>query len=165
MNKLTELEKKYEELGAAHTALGQEIEKLKTEKVEERWPRYGDVMFSMYGTGKVTRDNYRASNWQISCVKMGNAFRTEKEAGHYRAWLKDPVTQARYKVQKFADEYNQGKPQEPHFYYTFKYMDGKIRVVQRSGEYPCVKFCNSSFLQPLIDAVGEDTVKLACGVR
>ncbi len=92
MNKLDELEKKYQELGA-------EIKKLKAEKGVVEWPKAG------YGYYYVTSDvGIACFPWwgrehQMHHLASGNVHRTKEEAEAYKAWLTSPRTQARREVE------------------------------------------------------------------
>ena len=158
MNDLKALEEKY-------VALGAEIEALKAEGEEKEWPQIGVEYFIL--TAYCLIDNYRYDGrvFDAGVFGLNNAFRTKEEAIAVRDHRLDKRTQAIEKLWLFAKAYNgdwvieSGKDK----HYLIIGISGTFSVGRVKGMETGVLFKDNQFLQPAIDALGDDVIRLACG--
>ena len=114
MKKIEELESELKQLTGNHNesaaiieAMQVQINALKAEaaqgeewpKVGDEWPKVGDEYYLAYSTGTIACVAWGNDSADKNLTASGNVHRTKEEAEAYRAWLTNPRTQARRRVE------------------------------------------------------------------
>jgi len=164
-NTMTTLEQQIKDTQEQLEKLTKALEEQKN-KLKE-WPQVNDEYYIVRPTGIIDSLFYTQESYDENCKAMHNCFKTKDKAEHYRDWLKSPVTHSRYLLQKVADEYNgdwKYKPNVNHGYFIYISND-KMRItfdcafIQAKIYFKDIEGC-----QKAIEVLGEETIKLACGV-
>lgn len=168
MNKLQRLERIESDVNLIleeARLLRAEIEAEQTKEAE--WPKVGDVIYYIDEHGILSYGSYDGTDKYNRIIAYGNGFADKKEAQRIANYRKDPVAQAREKLAAFAYEYN---GLEWYNKGEFIHLDfnGNIEQGWSDGELPeagLILFKDSHGPQAAIDALGNDLIKLACGVK
>ena len=165
-NTMTTLEQQIKDTQEQLEKLTKALEEEKNKPKE--WPQNGDEYWLIRPTGSVDNLIYCPDFFDTGCKAMHNCFKTKAEAEHYRDWLKNPVTHSRYLLQKVADEYNGDWKHVPrHNTGYFIYIDNGVPKVNwdcYSSCYGKIYFKDTVGCQKAIEVLGEETIKLACGI-
>lgn len=146
MDTLEMLRKKYEELG-------EEIERLKTEKENKVWkPKYGDSFWVLSHTGGVVQARWINGNLEDDMYAIGNVFKTKEEAKFRGEQLKVEAELRRFARPFKSDSEN----------YTLQYwQDDDILDITCFELLQCgnVYFPSRKIAQQAIDTVGAERIK------
>lgn len=146
MDTLEMLRKKYEELG-------EEIERLKTEKENKVWkPKYGDSFWVVSHTGGVVKARWINGNLEDDMYVIGNVFKTKEEAEFRVEQLKVEAELRRFSRPFVVNERN--------FMLKYNYDTNKILI----DFVVCtlstnIHFASAEIAQKAIDTVGAERIK------
>ncbi|MGX7104907.1 hypothetical protein [Globicatella sanguinis] len=146
MSTLEELEKKYKELG-------DEIEKLKAEKENERWvPKVGDRYWYVANDGYIHETEWAHFGIHRRRYLIGNVFKTEQEAEFRVGQLKVEA-----ELRKFARPFDRD---EENWVINYD-VDFNAIIVFRYHTVQCgnIHFASKEIAQKAIDTVGADRIK------
>lgn len=146
MNKLEELEKKYKELG-------EEIERLKSEKENELGkPEHGDAYWFISHSGEVKPSIWYGDVTDEIRYELGNVFKTEEEAEFRVGQLKVEAELRRFSRKFVANEEN--------FLFTYDHDIDEILIDNFVWtQYTNIHFASREIALEAIDTVGEERIK------
>lgn len=144
MNNLTDLQKKYEELGA-------EIEALKE---QNEWPQEGDVYHYINSVNEVDWSVYDAVNWSKIVKAAHNIFHTKEEAQAKADWrqMTDDLWAYTKKVNGGwePDWTNENENKEAVVFYQ-----SKVAIIWTRTNYNTPTFKSEALAQQAIDHFGD----------
>jgi len=133
----------------------------------KEWPQNNDFYYYVGYKNQCVLTYWTSGETDIHRKAMHNYFKTKAEAEHYKDWLKSPVTHSRYLLQKTADEYNKHWKYKPGLntgYYMHLYGTHLTVTSNVSFRAAVIYFKDSEGCHKAIEVLGEDTIKIACGV-
>lgn len=146
MDTLEMLRKKYEELG-------EEIERLKTEKENKVWkPKYGDSFWVVSHTGGVVQARWINGNLEDDMYAIGNVFKTKEEAKFRGEQLKVEA-----ELRRFARPFEEN---ERNYTIQYGHDTNKIQIYHYLWTQSTnICFASKKIAQKAIETIGADRIK------